>query len=132
MADVALAEHPPLIVDGALRARGPETAGVAHGPAREKAAVAPAHHAEPLGIDDIVSPDRFIERRHHVGEVSTAPVTDHRACERFAVALAAARIRVDHHVASGGVDLELVEEPPAILGVRPAMDVEESGALRPR
>src|SRR5262245_42326556 len=110
MSDVALAEHSPLVVDGTLRARGPETAGVTHGPARKKPPVAPAHHAKPFGVDDVMAHDRVVERRHHVGIVSAAPVADHRACESLAIPLAAARIRVDHHVPGGGVDLELVEE----------------------
>ena len=112
-------------VDGALRARGPEAVGVADDPAGQVAPVAPPHHAEALGIEEVEPAERLVEPRHHVGVVPAAPVADDRARERLAVAPAAARVQVHDGVPRAGVDLELVEEAVAVLGGRATVDVEE-------
>src|SRR5262249_20974512 len=124
MADVAGAELGVDVADRPLRASRFESVGVRDRPVGHIAAVADADNAESMGVEERIAAEAFIETSHDVAEVASAPVADAGAAERLAVALTAARVRIDQNIPGPGVDLELVRVVIAELPVRSAMDPE--------
>jgi hypothetical protein len=90
------------------------------------AAVAAAHDADTPGVD-VASPPDERERGPHVLPVLAAPRAADRLAEVAAVSLAAPRIREEDGVSGCREALELVEEGVPVLGVRPAVDLEDRG-----
>src|SRR5262249_1640185 len=76
----------------------PKRVGMAHGPIRHEAPVAPACHSQALLVD-AAARDGRIQAGHHVLEVLVAPVAYHCPREDTSIPRAAARIRVDDGVA---------------------------------
>src|SRR5204863_1015025 len=107
-ADVARPEVSRDVVDCRLGACGLEAIGVADDPARHEPAVADSNHAESLAVDGRKAADRLVEAGHEIRKVAASPVADRSAAERFAVALAPARMPADQRVASNRRDLPLV------------------------
>src|SRR5262249_7865586 len=67
----------------------------------------------------------FVETSHDVAEVAATPIADAGATERLAVALTAARVRVDQDIPGPGVHLELVRVVVTELPMRSAVDPEQ-------
>ena len=105
---------------------GGEAIGLADDPVRHETAIRPTPDANAFGVDKAQF-EHLIERGHQVDVVFAAPVADDRAPEGLAVAVGAAGVHVEDHEAHAGKNLQLVEERPAVLRVRPAVDLHHGG-----
>ena len=73
-----------------------------------------------------------VDGRHAVRGVLVAPVGEDARRERLAVALAAARIGVQHRVPAGGQHLKFVHERRGVHRLGPAVDFEHQRPLLAR
>ena len=73
----------------------------------------------------VAAADQLVHARHQVLVVVARVAVLDDVAEVLAVGRAAARVRVEHHVALGRHPLHLVEERVAVGGVRPAVDVQD-------
>ncbi len=110
--------------DRALRDGRREPFRVPDQPVGEDPAAAPPRDAEPLVVDG-TAPDHLVHPRQEIESVVPRVAVLDDVAELLPVGRAAARVRVQHDVATGGHHLELVEEIPAVGGVRPAVNVED-------
>src|SRR5205807_5339351 len=117
------------IADRAHRDRRGKTVGMADYPVRHEAAVGAAPHAQSRFIHETGPLDELVERLDEVAEVLPAPVFDDGLLKRLAVPGAATRVDVEDQETAAGQDLELVEEGPAVLAVRSAVDLHDQGPL---
>src|SRR5262245_38628509 len=125
MTDVARAELGVDVIDRSLRASRFESGRVRDRPVGHVATVADADDTESFGVDERIAAEGLIEARHDVAEVAAAPVADAGATERLAVALTAARVRVDQNIPGPRVHLELVRVGVTELPMGPTMDPEQ-------
>ena len=94
----------------------------------EDAAVAPAAHAEAVGIGQ-PDGDHVIHGGLEIQHLFVAPVGGDRDLVFFAAARAAAVIHIHHHVAVGGEQLALEIEGVGILSVGTAVDAQQRRVL---
>src|SRR4029077_571497 len=104
---------------------GREPVALADDPVGHVAAVGPSAHAHAGGVDVAGAFDQLIDRAHQVQVVLPAPVTHDLAPEPLPVPVGPARVHIEDDVAHAGEDLELVEEAPAVLGARAAVDLHD-------
>src|SRR5581483_11889311 len=90
-------------------------------------AIAAAADPNPADVDVPGPLDELIQRRHEVHVVLAAPIADDRAPEELPVAVGSPRVHVEDDVAHAREHLELVEEGPAVLAMRTAVDLHDSG-----
>ena len=101
------------------------------GPVGEHAAAAAAGDAQAVGIGD-AAPHQLVHAGHEVLVVVARVAVLDDVAELLAVAGAAARVGIEHHVALGRHPLELVHEEVAVGRVRAAVDVEDHRVLPAR
>jgi hypothetical protein len=91
--------------------RGAEAIGVRDGPRRQIAAVGPAHDSHAIFVDDAAG-NQIVHTALDILKVSATPVLANHLAKFLAVAIAAARIWQEDHVAFGGEHLQRVQFGP--------------------
>jgi hypothetical protein len=104
--------------------RGAEAIGLADDPRGEHAAAAAAGDEQVVGVDEAAR-DHRIDAADQVVVVLARVVLVDQVGELGAVARAAARVGVQHHVALRGVELDLRREVRAVGGEGAAVDLEQ-------
>src|SRR5690242_18701462 len=130
--DIGAVLHGEQVVAGALGAGRPESAGVPDGPGGHEAAVGAAEDTEPVWIDPAETLAGGFDAGHDVRVVRCAPAgawilravgAPDGPAPLLAVAGAAPRVAVQDAEASGGLQLEIVDETVAVLGEGAAVHI---------
>ena len=128
------------VLVGAVAGQHVGNAGTAHGGLEalvagnnlvgQDAPVAPAAHAQPLGVGHALRHGVVYHGQHVVG-VLVAPIGINGLAVGQAPARAAARIGRHHGKTVGGEVLPLKRKPVVKLGHRPAVNAQQRGVLAP-
>ena len=123
-ADVGGPDEADRVDERALADGGHEPRGAADQERRQVAAVGAAHDADPVGVERRVG-QRRVEEGEDVGGVELAEAALDRPPVRLAVARRAARVALHDRVPGRHVGLGLVEQRPAVLRERAAVDGQQ-------
>ena len=119
----------------AVRRCGREAIGLADNPCRQHAAAAAAGDKHVALVNEALL-QQLVDAAHQVVVILARIGVVDLVAERAAVARAAARVAVEHHVAVGGMLLPSVVEADAVHAVRPAVDMQLHrvlpGGIEPR
>src|SRR5216683_893272 len=118
-------EHEAVPVDDRIERGGcPEAIGVLDGPGGKDAATAAAGDEEIVGVD-VAFGDDGVDAAIEVVEIVAGIGVVDEVSKLFAVARAAARVRVQHDVTHGGPDLLFEIEAIAVVAERTAVNFED-------
>src|SRR5262245_42934384 len=124
-----------------FRARRLEPVGMPDRPRGHEAAVGAAEDAEPGRVDPVETFAGRVDAGHHVLEIDAAPSAagiavafgpTHRPAPLLAVSGTSAGVAVQDAEAGGGLELELIHEPVAVLRERTAVNVQQRRVLLAR